>query len=257
MIDSASATTDAAPRLRLGAVLVGGSAAGALAVTPLLLATQGERLRALGVDPGLVVIATVVQITVLAILATLAGLTLGRRVGLGAPLLASLVMGRPDRAGFLRTLRVAAPLGAILALVAVALDVAVFRLVIPTTSYPLWVGFAAALYGGWTEEVLLRFGVLSVIAFLAAKILARGQERPGPAVFWSAIILSAIAFGALHLPATAALIELSPAVVARTLVLNGMLATLFGYLFWKRGLEAAMIAHFTADLVLQLAVWAL
>jgi membrane protease YdiL (CAAX protease family) len=72
-----------------------------------------------------------------------------------------------------------------------------------------------------------------------------------------AILLSALAFGALHLPATAAVTQLGPAVVARTPVLNGMLATLFGYLFSKRGLEAAMIAHFAADLVFQLTAWVL
>jgi membrane protease YdiL (CAAX protease family) len=32
--------------------------------------------------------------------------------------------------------------------------------------------------------------------------------------------------------------------------LNGLAGLAFGYLYWTRGLESAMLAHFTADLVL-------
>jgi membrane protease YdiL (CAAX protease family) len=38
--------------------------------------------------------------------------------------------------------------------------------------------------------------------------------------------------------------------VTRILVLNGVAGTLFGYLYWRKGLEAAMIAHGAADLTL-------
>ena len=34
------------------------------------------------------------------------------------------------------------------------------------------------------------------------------------------------------------------------LALNGIAAIPFGYLYWKRGLESAMIAHFCADFVI-------
>jgi hypothetical protein len=32
--------------------------------------------------------------------------------------------------------------------------------------------------------------------------------------------------------------------------LNGVLGVAFGRLYWKKGLESAMIAHFSADIVL-------
>ncbi len=44
--------------------------------------------------------------------------------------------------------------------------------------------------------------------------------------------------------------RLSPAVVARALVLNGVGGVVFGWLYWRRGLLAAMVAHFSADVVL-------
>ena len=62
--------------------------------------------------------------------------------------------------------------------------------------------------------------------------------------------LAAVLFGLGHLPATAALLPLTPAVVARAVVLNGIAGVVFGWLYWRRGLEAAMVAHFCADLVL-------
>jgi hypothetical protein len=38
-------------------------------------------------------------------------------------------------------------------------------------------------------------------------------------------------------------------VLVRGVLLNGIYGTLFGYLYWKRGLESSMISHLTADLL--------
>jgi membrane protease YdiL (CAAX protease family) len=43
---------------------------------------------------------------------------------------------------------------------------------------------------------------------------------------------------------------LTPIIVLRTLVLNGLLGIAFGHLYRTRGLESAMISHFSADLLL-------
>ena len=50
-----------------------------------------------------------------------------------------------------------------------------------------------------------------------------------------------------HLPNAAMVMHITPTVVVLALVLNGIAAIPFGYLYWKRGLESAMIAHFCAD----------
>lgn len=49
---------------------------------------------------------------------------------------------------------------------------------------------------------------------------------------------------------TARLMPLTSIVVVRALVLNGIAGLLFGWLYWRRGLEAAVIAHFATDIVL-------
>ena len=52
------------------------------------------------------------------------------------------------------------------------------------------------------------------------------------------------------LPAAAKLWGLDTVVVLRTLLLNGIAGVVFGWLYWKRGLEMAMLSHFSADIVL-------
>ena len=42
-------------------------------------------------------------------------------------------------------------------------------------------------------------------------------------------------------------IELTPLYVVRSLVLNGV-GILHGWLYWQRGLESAMLAHFSTDI---------
>lgn len=57
-------------------------------------------------------------------------------------------------------------------------------------------------------------------------------------------------FRALHLPATAALVGLTPLLLLRAFLLNSIGGGAFGWLYWKEGLESAMIAHFFTDAVI-------
>jgi membrane protease YdiL (CAAX protease family) len=99
------------------------------------------------------------------------------------------------------------------------------------------------LYGGITEELMLRFGLMSALAFAGWRISGRRSERPQPVVMWVAIVVSALLFGLGHLPALAQSVDLTPALVARTVLLNAVAGFLFGWLYWRHSLEAAMVAH--------------
>jgi membrane protease YdiL (CAAX protease family) len=69
---------------------------------------------------------------------------------------------------------------------------------------------------------------------------------------WTANVLAALLFGALHLPFTATIVAITPALVARALLLNGLAGVIFGWLYWRRSLEAAMVAHATVHVALTL-----
>ena len=98
-------------------------------------------------------------------------------------------------------------------------------------------------YGGITEELMLRWGFMSVVAFAIWRLTRRRPVPLAPAKMWSAIVLGALVFGIGHLPAVQTLVRLTPIVVTRTILLNALAGIAFGWLFWRRGLEVAMVAH--------------
>ncbi|MCA9835274.1 MAG: CPBP family intramembrane metalloprotease [Trueperaceae bacterium] len=113
----------------------------------------------------------------------------------------------------------------------------------------LWKRALASIYGGITEELLLRLFLMTLVVWLVAKVTRSGVAIPAW-VFWFGIISTAILFGLGHLPATAGIWPLTAIVITRAIVLNGVLGLAFGFLYWKAGLEYAMLAHFLADIVL-------
>ena len=109
---------------------------------------------------------------------------------------------------------------------------------------------ARVLYGGITEELLLRWGLMTVLLWLSWRFLQRGNGTPQPIYIWFAIIVSALLFGAGHLPAAALQVgELTGYLVLFIVGANAIFGLLFGHLFWRHGLEAAIIAHLTAHVV--------
>jgi membrane protease YdiL (CAAX protease family) len=107
------------------------------------------------------------------------------------------------------------------------------------------VGFfvSGLLYGGITEELLLRWGLLTALAWAGWRTFRPSSAKPPAALVWTAIVLTALVFGAAHLPTAAGLMPLTMPVVVRIVSLNAAAGIVFGFLFWRRSLEAAMIAH--------------
>jgi len=94
------------------------------------------------------------------------------------------------------------------------------------------------LYGGLTEGIMLRWGLLSLLFWALAKVL------PREAALWIAVIAAAFLFAAGHLPAVLASgAELEPALLVRILGPNAALGIVYGLLFVRKSLGAAMAAH--------------
>ena len=148
------------------------------------------------------------------------------------------------------------------AVVGIAVGILLLIIIIPAAPYlpglpfvsaaraPLWKRFAVCFYGGIDEEVLTRLFLLTVFAWLGTKVLPQRKPQLSGATFWVANIVVAILFGLGHLPSASLVMRITPTVVVLAIVLNGVAAIPFGYLYWKRGLESAMIAHFCADFVI-------
>jgi hypothetical protein len=140
-----------------------------------------------------------------------------------------------------------------------------------------WKGLLASFYGGFDEEVLTRLGLLTLFAWLpwglpwllawiGAKLtrtrftlfawigarLARIQPRlPGTRTIWVANVLAAVLFALGHLPTAKAIgLPIDVITVTQVLLLNGILGIAFGWFYVTAGIEAAIISHFSADIVL-------
>ncbi|MDD3190811.1 MAG: CPBP family intramembrane metalloprotease [Candidatus Pacebacteria bacterium] len=113
---------------------------------------------------------------------------------------------------------------------------------------PIWQKLLASFYGGIAEEILLRLFLMTFFVWIGMKMFK--QEQPTKTGILISIVLAAIIFGLGHLPVTASLTALSPIIISRAIVLNGIGGIVFGWLFWKKGLESAIIAHFTTDVFL-------
>lgn len=106
------------------------------------------------------------------------------------------------------------------------------------------------LYGGITEEILVRWGLMTFLLWAARRLFGNAGEAPKAALVWCSIAFSALAFGVLHLPAAFAMAEeITGGLLAYIIGANSIFGVLFGYLFWKHGLEASMIAHALSHLV--------
>ncbi|XFA71872.1 CPBP family intramembrane metalloprotease [Thermosynechococcaceae cyanobacterium Okahandja] len=88
---------------------------------------------------------------------------------------------------------------------------------------------------------------MTAVAWAGQRVLGRDRQQPSPAVMWGAIAISALVFGMLHLPSVGQLLAtLSVDVAAYIIIGNALFGLIAGYLFWRYGLEAAIIAHVCA-----------
>jgi membrane protease YdiL (CAAX protease family) len=97
--------------------------------------------------------------------------------------------------------------------------------------------------------------LVTFVAWLGWRLAGRRAAGPGPAVMWTAIAVAALLFGAGHLLALGMLVPLTAALVLRTVLLNALAGLVYGWLYWRRSLEAAMVAHATAHVVFSVVDW--
>lgn len=229
---------------------------GAAAVLPYAFTLQHDILAKVGKPLPVLVFASLAQTAVLLAIALFFGLKLAKRVGLSV-----LEAGLPAKEKLRKFLTLTVGAGVVTA-VLITLGDKIFGQYLPQLaavngSVALWKTLLASLYGGVVEEVLMRLFCMSLFAWIVAKLFRVVEPTKNALVMWTAIVISTVLFGLGHLPVTSALTVITPLVVARAIVLNGIGGLVFGWLYWKKGLEYSMVAHFTADIVLLTALPAL
>ena len=235
---------------RLGGALWLLGMPGVVAVVWALLPTLKVNEALLPLPLEAVLLLSGLQTAVLLALAVALGVWLAPRVGLRAPAVSSWMAGQPAgpalRAQLVPGLWGGVAGAAWLWLLS-RLAPAALQPSDPANAMPLAVKL---LYGGITEELLMRWGVMTLLLWLGWRLLQRGQGRPGKGLVALAVLLSALLFALGHLPAAQALAGvLTMPVVAFVLVGNTVFGLVAGGLFARHGLEAAIIAHVLAHLL--------
>lgn len=204
-----------------------------------------------GVPLPALVLLGMIQPALLLAVAVLLGNKLAPRIGLRSHLLSRVAGGPPFVKGMRKDLPVALAAGIALAVFMALADAVLFRPAMPAffaraqDLQPAAIAtmVMGVLYGGVTEELMMRWGAMSLFAWIGWKNLQRGSGALHPAVAWGAITLAALLFAVGHLPAALATGFSGPLLVLRVLLLNTIAGAVFGWLFWRRSLEAAMVAH--------------
>lgn len=222
------------------------------AVFPYVLTLQGDIIKQAGIPISTLIIAQLIQSTILFSFSIFLGLFLAKKIDFHLPVLEAWAAKKDYKKLIQNMLPFSLLLGVITALVIYVVDYgfAIQGSEISTSQHmtPVWQTMLASFYGGITEEVLLRLFIMTLFIWLGMKISK--QKKPTPAIILPSILLSAIIFGLGHLPITASLTTITPVIILRAIVLNGIGGVIFGWLYWKKGLESAMLAHFTTDIVL-------
>ena len=235
-----------------------------IAILPYVLELQSGVLEQLDLPIPLPALITlqVIQNGLLFAVCIFFGMLLAKRVGLGTPILDSVTRGESAFDKVRAFLPISMGLGILASLIILGLDVYIFQPaliqelgekanVLNQTAQPAaWKGFLASFYGGIAEEILLRLFVMSLLAWLGSFINKTQDGKPTNIIFWIANILAAILFGIGHLPAASLILPLTTLFIIRIVLLNAVGGIMFGWLYQKHGLESAMIAHFSADIVL-------
>lgn len=205
-------------------------------------------------SPVLILVAAVQALVIFSVVIYL-GLRLADRTGMGAPILTSMLRGEKQdkhvKVLFWRSCGWGTAAGLLVVGISFFFPQLSVEMLQAEVSVGAWKGLLASFYGGIAEEVVFRLFVLGFLVWCLSKFPGGlKQGRPTHSAVWTAIIIAAVLFGLGHLGITSDLTTLTAQVILRAILLNGVPGVIFGWLYWRMGLESAIIAHFSADIVL-------
>jgi hypothetical protein len=197
------------------------------------------------IPPRALVLLTLLQTSLIVVVSAWVGARLGPPLGLRSGLLEPT--GLPIWSALAQLALPGVAIGSVGALVA-------FSLAKPLVGYLRDIPLATRLlYGGFTEEVVIRWGLMTFVVWLLS-----GATHPAIAAASSGVVLTGVVitnavFAAAHLPLLRAVKTASP---GRAAAIIFVVSLPWGWLFWAFGIEAAMAAHMTFHAVVEaLAVW--
>ena len=182
-----------------------------------------------------------------------------RKIGLGAPYLEGWRDGAPRPAQPLSSIVWPALFWAtVTGIIAFGID-AFFRYALGVTTpapeihariaVPWWRSGLASLWAPWAEEIFDRLFLLSLLAWLGMKLFRISGEGRWIAL-WVANVATSLFFGWYHISNEELFVNPVSFIVALRTVLIVLPAGLaFGWIYIRRGFEAAILSHFFIDVI--------
>jgi hypothetical protein len=200
---------------------------------------------------------SLLQPAILLAIAVLIGTALAQKVGLSSPVAEALAGGRNAMQAF-RPQWVPGLLGGIaggIAIVAIAL---IWKPLLPPDVVTRVAELGdllpvptRILYGGFVEELLLRWGLMTLLVWIPWRVFQNRDEVPKPLYVVSAMLISTLVFAIGHLPIASMLVQkLTIPLTSYVIAANSVFGLIAGFLYWKKGLESAMLAHMLTHVVL-------
>lgn len=197
----------------------------------------------------IILVAQVVQATVIFAISIFFGLKLSKKTGFGMPVLE----GKKPLGYLKEILKPSVAMGILGGLYIILLSFPFGSVSIEflkaEMSVAIWKRLFASFYGGITEEIIFRFFLMTLFVWITMKIRKNKKGMPTDFGVWISIIISSVIFGLGHLGITGSMTAITSMIVFRAVLLNGV-SVIFSWLYWKKGLESAIIAHFTSDIVI-------
>ncbi|MFP8843408.1 CPBP family intramembrane glutamic endopeptidase [Shewanella baltica] len=220
-------------------------------VSQILAMQQGE----LPMPLFLLKIISVAQSSLMLLLMVFMGSIFAKKVGLTAPVISAMVHSNSIYTA-LRPQLIPALVGGVLGGVFILVFLGMLSGYLPADFIqagaklaPPW--YTKVLYGGITEELLIRWGLMSFLVWCSYRLTQRKGADIKVHNYVLAIILSGIIFGVGHLPVAFALTSEATIPLVLYIVLgNAGFGFIAGYLYWKYGLECAMGAHMLAHVTM-------
>jgi hypothetical protein len=173
------------------------------------------------------------------------GMLMANRTGLGAPYLEGQ-LGRDSLRPWLRS---GVALTTLVTVGAVPFSLWLNLNIDPATYPAGYQLILASVKAGIVEELGYRFFVVSLLAWLGSLFSRSPAGQPAERVYWGAITLSGLIFGWAHVDAQLGSPDPPLGALAGIMILGSLLGITYGWLFWKLGIEWAVIAHFAYDAV--------
>ena len=176
--------------------------------------------------------------TILLLIAVIVGTLLYDKVGFSVPTISAILKIEQPKIKFIEQIKFGVLFGSLTGILTTVIGI-IFKSSISQEFIDLGnkikiTTIARFGYGGLTEEILMRFGFMTLVVWLISKI----TKNLGNSTYWTGIILASILFAVGHFPVVFNAVQ-NPTISLLTYVLigNSSAGLFFGWLYWKKVLK--------------------